>query len=222
MKQPNRAQIKEQAKKIMKGNMWNIWKGMLLIMIISSVGGFLIGKIFGQKGNCTASLGEINCSQITPFGGIVTFLCGIIVAVLGIGLVRYLLKLIRKEKYEINDIFNYIKENLWLCVLTSFLVSLYTTLWTILFVIPGIIAAISYSMWIPRLIDGNYSSANEIIKDSKKMMMGHKSDYFVFILSFMGWIMLGAITFGIAYIYVLPYMSISQLLYYEELKKISN
>ena len=45
-------------------------------------------------------------------------------------------------------------------------------------------------------------------------------DYFVFELSFFGWILLGLVTFGIAYIWVVPYMEVDNVMYYEELKKL--
>ena len=51
------------------------------------------------------------------------------------------------------------------------------------------------------------------------MMNGYKLDYFIFELSFIGWYFLGAITFGIAYIYVIPYFTFANTLYYQRLKE---
>lgn len=52
------------------------------------------------------------------------------------------------------------------------------------------------------------------------MMYGYKLDYFIFQLSFIGWQILGAITFGIAYIYVIPYFTFANIVYYEKLKEL--
>ena len=51
-------------------------------------------------------------------------------------------------------------------------------------------------------------------------MQGYKWDYFIFGLSFIGWILLIGFTFGIAMIWVMPFILIAQTLYYEELKKL--
>ena len=59
--------------------------------------------------------------------------------------------------------------------------------------------------------------ALEAINRSKAMMHGHKMDYFVLQLSFIGWALLGAITFGIAYIYVIPYMSATMVNFHNDL-----
>ena len=63
------------------------------------------------------------------------------------------------------------------------------------------------------------SEAKKIIRESIEMMNGYKLDYFIFELSFIGWYFLGAITFGIAYIYVIPYFTFANTLYYQRLKE---
>ena len=62
----------------------------------------------------------------------------------------------------------------------------------------------------------------EVMDKSKKMMDGHKWEWFVFGLSFLGWGILGAITLGIAMIWVMPYMTIAQVMYYQELLKLTS
>ncbi len=63
---------------------------------------------------------------------------------------------------------------------------------------------------------------SNVINASKHMMNGYKLDLFIFNLSFIGWILLGYITFGIALIWVVPYIQTANVMYYEELKKIKN
>ena len=62
---------------------------------------------------------------------------------------------------------------------------------------------------------------NTLVKKSKEMMLGYKNDYFLFMLSFTGWILFSILTLGIGLIYVIPYITVCQALYYEELKKIT-
>ena len=143
---------------------------------------------------------------------------------MGIGITYYILKLVRGEEFQLSDIFKYFKENLWLCVLTAFLVSLFITLWSLLLVIPGIIAAFGYSMWKYIIADMKGTDKNiramDVINNSKELMRGHKWNLFVFGLSFILWFFLCIITFGLACIYVVPYINAANALYYEEIKKI--
>ena len=93
-------------------------------------------------------------------------------------------------------------------------------LWTLLFIIPGIIASFSYVMVVYLIAEDDIDGMNTLRK-SANMMNGYKMDYFVFSLSFILWILSVIFTFGLTIIYVGPYITISQTLYYEELKKIN-
>ncbi len=103
---------------------------------------------------------------------------------------------------------------LWLQILTAF----FTFLWSLLFVIPGIIKAYSYSMAQYVLAEHPEKTAREALNESKRIMEGHKMELFVLHLSFFWWHLLGAITFGIAYIYVTPYMSCTVANFYNAIK----
>ena len=97
---------------------------------------------------------------------------------------------------------------------------LFIGVWSLLFLIAGIIAAISYTMSMLIMVDGE-EDAMECLRKSKAMMKGYKWDFVVFHLSFILWHLLGMVTLGIAYIYVWPYIMVSEVLYYEELKKVN-
>lgn len=104
-------------------------------------------------------------------------------------------------------------------ILLSFLTWIFTILWSFLFVIPGIIKAYSYRMAFFILADNPEISANEALQKSKEMMKGHKLDLFVLDLSFIWWFLLVAITFGVASIYVAPYIGATQANFYKSLKE---
>jgi uncharacterized membrane protein len=92
-------------------------------------------------------------------------------------------------------------------------------LWTLLFIIPGIVMAFSYSMTPFIISDSKNLSAGQAIQLSKKITKGYKGDIFVFILSYFGWFMLSGLTFGLlAIFYVGPYMLTAYGGLYEELK----
>ena len=90
--------------------------------------------------------------------------------------------------------------------------------WHILFIIPGMIKAISYSQATMIMLENPDMDIMTAIKESQKMMDGHKMEYFVLDLSFILWILLIAVTFGIASLWVTPYMQITMVNYYNALK----
>ena len=99
------------------------------------------------------------------------------------------------------------------------LVFVYTLLWTLLLVIPGIIKAYSYSMTFYILRENPEMTAGDAITASQKMMDGHKMALFLLSLSFIGWAILASITFGIGYLWLIPYIYTAYAAFYETLKK---
>lgn len=91
-------------------------------------------------------------------------------------------------------------------------------LWSCLFIIPGIIKAYSYSMAYYIMAEHPEMSANEALRASMEMMQGHKWQLFVLELSFILWMLLGSITLGLAYIYIIPYMNLTITNFYNTIK----
>ena len=95
----------------------------------------------------------------------------------------------------------------WSAFKVTFLVALFTYLWSLLFIIPGIVKSFSYSMSLYILEENRGMGALECIRRSQAMTNGHKMDLFVLHLSFIGWFLLSYFTLCIALIWVLPYMA---------------
>ena len=95
----------------------------------------------------------------------------------------------------------------------------FTFVWSLLFVIPGIVKSIAYSQMFFLLADNEDMTAAEAQKKSIEMMRGHKWEYFVLNLSFIGWAILALFTFGLLYIWLMPYMKATLANYYLKLKK---
>ena len=103
--------------------------------------------------------------------------------------------------------------------ITGILKWLFTGLWSLLFVIPGIVKSYSYAMTMYIMQDHPELSGNDAITKSRQMMDGHKFDLFILDLSFIGWYLLGALTFGILIIfYVEPYRQVTRTNFYEQLR----
>ena len=77
-------------------------------------------------------------------------------------------------------------------------------------------AFVATSLYI--IADTPSLSGYEAIKKSKEIMKGHKWELFVLLLSFFWWYILGAITFGLAYIYIIPYIEATVVNFYEKIK----
>ena len=91
-------------------------------------------------------------------------------------------------------------------------------LWTLLFIIPGIIKTYSYAMTPYILHENPELSASEAIHRSRMMMKGHKFDLFWLQLSFIGWFFLCLLTTGIGFLWLQPYYYTAQAAFYEEVK----
>lgn len=96
--------------------------------------------------------------------------------------------------------------------------ALLVILWSLLLIIPGIIAAYSYSMTNFIIADNSNIGAVEAINKSKEMMRGYKMKLFLLHLSFIGWFFLCSLTLGIGLLWLIPYVQTSIVKFYDELK----
>lgn len=134
------------------------------------------------------------------------------------GVASHFLKLARYERAEFNDLFSgfsMFKTNFVL----HLLITIFTVLWTLLLIVPGIIAAIKYSMAYYILNDNPDIGGMEAIERSKKMMDGHKMRFFEMWLGFLGWFILGIVTFGLGMVYAIPYYRAAKANFYLDLKE---
>ncbi len=152
------------------------------------------------------------------FGSIGVFAGTIIQPAFNMSLVMIFLALSYGERPIVNDVFsgfNMFIKSLWL----YFLMAAFTLLWSLLFIVPGIIKYLSYSMAPYILVENPSMDAMDAIAESRKLMQGQKMNFFLLELSFFGWAILTAITFGIAGIYVVPYMQAANANFYNAAKE---
>lgn len=196
----NFIEIKEEAKKLTSKHILKFWKSSLLVFASSIALAIILGIISG---------------------GVLAFITELLALPLYIGFISYILSLTREEEVSLTDIFQDYKK-IGLIVVTLIISYVFIIFGYILLIIPGIMIAFSLVMVGYLLADSKETSISEvrnIIRESIEMMNGYKLDYFIFELSFIGWYFLGAITFGIAYIYVIPYFTFANTLYYQRLKE---
>lgn len=117
----------------------------------------------------------------------------------------------KKPEYErLLDGFKKFKETF----LTNLLINIYISLWSLLLIVPGIIKSLSYSMSYYILKDNDNISANEAITKSKELMNGHKLELFYLYLSYLGWMILCGLTFGILLFWVGPKIESAKYAFY--------
>ena len=217
-------QFKEHALRILKGH----WKEAILVTLIASILG---GAVSGTSFDITFGIDSeelqklpsfitdllipylIIVSPIATILGLAQFILG---GMIQLGHCKYLLKLHDGMDARLEDLFSE-SDRFLNGFLLHLLISLFVTLWAILLVIPGIIAAIRYSQAFFLLCENPQMTPMEAINRSKEIMDGHKMEYFLLDLSFIGWIFLGALTLGIGYLWLSPYMSMAHACFYRNL-----
>ena len=102
-----------------------------------------------------------------------------------------------------------------------FLRGLYAFLWSLLFIIPGIVKSFSYAMTPFIMADNPNLTASEAINLSKKMMDGHKLDLFCLDLTFIGWCLLCALTLNIGSLFLNPYINAAHAAFYRQVKELN-
>lgn len=142
----------------------------------------------------------------------------VLAGILGVGLYGVYLGIIRGQETKLENLFDGFREGVVNNLLGGILVGVFTFLWSLLFFIPGIVKAYSYSMTFFILKDNPEMSAIDAITESRRMMNGNKWRLFCLDFSFIGWILLSALTCGILYILVYPYMYAARAAFYESLK----
>ena len=192
----NRVEIKNFAKEKLSGNLGSIWKILIIALGISLASTCVLSILFNKMD-----------------ADFLDSLLGILMMPLGIGTTAFFISLIENENFEAKDLFKYYHDFVKIIGVTV-LMGLIIMLGYICFIIPGIILTLSYSLVPIILIKKPELGIAETLKYSREKMQGHKLDTFVLGLSFIGWAILGTLTFGILYIWLFPYMQLTFTKFY--------
>jgi len=160
----------------------------------------------------TASLQGIG--EIFPLATLISL---IISGPIALGIAIFSLNIARDKELKVEQLFEGF-ENFWTSVGAYILMLIFILLWSILLIIPGIIAAISYSMTFLIIAEDESIDAIEALKKSKKIMYGHKWKYFCLMLRFIGWALICILTLGIGFILLLPYIQVTTVKFYEDIQ----
>lgn len=216
-----RKDLKVQAKAAVKKN---YWKSVLVSAIFLSI----VGGTAACSGVVSSNATDVSMFSTGMLALILAFafVC-IVIAILGkvilvnpfaVGAYKFYINAIRGNG-NVSDLGSGFDESYKRNAKTMFFYDLYLILWSILFIIPGIIKSYEYRMIPYILADNPQISMQEAFKESKEMMKGNKWRSFVLDLSFILWDFLSGITFGIVDIFwVGPYRELTYAALYETLK----
>lgn len=174
-------------------------KGAIVTFIYFAVSGALSSFDFIKEG----------------LGSVISLLVGLPLAY---GLYCFFLGISRDEPVTNGNLFDGFKDFKRI-FLTTLLQNIYTLLWTLLLIVPGIIKSYSYAMTPYVLKDNPELSNNAAIEESMRMMEGKKMKLFLLDLSFIGWAILSVLTLCIGFLFLIPYIYTARAHFYEDAKK---
>lgn len=161
-------------------------------------------------------LGIQMAAGMVPFFG---RLAGLLLCPLTAGMMLFWLRLLRGEKTELSVAFEPF-DRYWTFLWANLRVMIFVFLWTLLLIVPGVIAAFRYGMTIYILLDHPEYSAEEAIKESCEIMYGHKLRLFGYSLLFVLMIVVAAVfTLGIGLIWLIPWLGVFMAAFYESVRR---
>lgn len=220
--------LRQRARANLAGN-WELSIGVAVVACL--LGGLITGSSFLPQLNAEVpfhspflqkiadtlnqgiKIGTMTVHFRTGIFGLVSFIIG---GVLQLGYAQFLLKQHDGKETEFNDLFSQF-DRFGAGFAQLFLRELYTLLWGLLFIIPGIIKSLSYAMTPFIMADHPELTASQAIEASKEMMEGHKMDLFILELTFFGWDLLCALTLNLGYIALNPYENAAYAAFYRQL-----
>ena len=197
-----RPELKNDALRTLRGK----WKQPVLATLILS----LIGVF-------TSSSNMIESAIYIALGSLVTLLISLN---LEYGFAVALLRFSRGRENTLSETFNAgLVEDYGRVLGIMLLQVIYVILWMLLLIIPGIIKSYSYAMTEFIAEDNPELGPMECIDRSMAMMKGHKWELFLLDLSYIGWLLLGLLSLGIGLLWIIPWMNMARVKFYEELKR---
>ena len=160
---------------------------------------------------------EIGSLKFNFRSGIFGFAAFLIGGVIQIGYADFLLKQHDGQNTNFSDLFSKF-DFFGTGFVQRFLRSLYVFLWSLLFIIPGIMKEYSYAMTPFILAENPGMSASQAIRLSEDLMDGYKSDLFILDLSFIGWDLLAVLTLNLGHIALNPYKNAAYAAFYRKIQ----
>ena len=232
----DRTAAKLQAKQLIRESQPSMLTAALLYTLLTALIGWLSLRLTGVDTNTMnemlqlASEGNSEAvmelmTKATPSAGasLIDSLLRLAMAVVGVGFSLFVMNSVRRSQPALGNLldgFGMFPRVLFLIILQI----VFIFLWSLLLVIPGIVAAYRYSFAVYVMIDHPEMSAMDCLRESKRLTTGYKRQLFLLDLSFILWFLLTMIPIVgyIAQVYVTPYMESARVLYYEQIRALQD
>lgn len=212
-----RAELKWDAREHLKGYYWKAFAVTFLVWLLSNDGNARITKQLTEQ-NLSPELLMMLLQTAAITSLIALALSILIVNVISVGANRFFICARLGDVSMAHLLDGFRNGNYGNVVGTMFLKDIKIFLWSLLFVIPGIIKSYEYMM-VPYILAEDPSvSCSEAFRRSKIMMDGEKWDTFVLQLSFLGWYLLGTLACVIGTLFVIPYQEAAMAELYDRLR----
>lgn len=210
-----RVEYKTKAKTLLEGKYTN---PIVISLIFSAITAVVasIQRSFGPKYDLrTFTVIDPGNTGLVTLMNVILF---IIIAFIAYSLFKLTIAIVKEDEYTIEEVcLAGVKEEPVRNIGLQFMVTLFTFLWTLLFIIPGIVKAYAYSMSFYLVNKEPTLDIMEAIDKSKKYTDGYKNDLFLLDLSYLGWYLLSVFTLGILSLWIVPKHLTARTLYFEEL-----
>ena len=224
----NSKELRKRAWQSLKGKYWMAFAVILITGLIGSVGSAfmsfgqnlseVLGMVDPAEMDSTMALGALVLNGVVIISAIIGGLYSIFVTdALTVGTCNYFIQN-TDSKSSFKDIFSGFKVKYGRNIGTLLLAGIKLVLWTILFILPGIIKSYEYSIIPYILADDPEISSKDAFKKAKQLMKGNKWRLFKLEFSFIGWFILCVLTLGIGTLFLIPYINAANAEFYVELK----
>lgn len=224
----NSKQLRTKAWESLKGKYWLAFFVVFVIGILNSIGS---GMVSGSQSiiNVLAVIDPAEMDYTMQVGALVVIGIALAICLVGtlisifvgspalVGCCNYFIKN-TDSKPSFKEAFSGFATRYGRNIGTMLLVAIKTVLWAALFIVPGIIKSFEYAIIPYILADDPGISSKDAFKKAKQMMTGNKWRLFKLNFSFIGWILLSALTLGIGVFFLMPYMEAANAEFYVELK----
>ena len=210
--------LKSRALNNLTGN-WGLSVGVALLAAI--LGGLTLSTSFnlnieGETIQDLPSAFHVLIAALISSASVINFVHFILGGTINLGYTQFLLDQYDGKELACKTLFSKF-DQFGQGFLQRFLRNLYIALWSLLFIVPGIVKIYSYAMTPYIMAEHPEMTANEAITASRQLMDGHKGELFCLHLSFIGWQFLNLFTLGIGSLWLNPYMQATEAAFYRHI-----
>ena len=215
------SELRADARYVLGGKIFEQpWLLAVVVCLIYSAINSAVNTVTSGFDQTLAETEDLTTVLIVGFASIgITLVASTLLLIpLYMGVKSYYLKLVRGKNTSIGDTFNGLRFGYGENVVLGLMFTVLVALWSLLFIIPGIIKAYSYSMCYYIKLDHPEYDWKDCLSESERMMYGNRWRLFCLQLSFIGWYIVGSLCLGVGTLWVSAYQSTAVALFYEELK----